>query len=58
MHSNLVSALQALGLKTMFNESTADFSGITTDEQVYVDQAIQKAFIKVCVTRKINLEKK
>ena len=31
----------------MFDENISDFSGITTEEPLYVGQAIQKAFIKV-----------
>ena len=46
-HETLKIALQTLGLKSMFGPS-ADFSGISSTCGLYVDCAIQKAFIQVC----------
>ena len=43
---NLKSPLQSLGLHDAFDESNADFHGIT-DEQVYLDKAAHKAFVNV-----------
>ncbi len=43
---NLITSLQSLGLHDAFDESNADFQGIT-DEQVYVEQASHKAFVNV-----------
>ena len=43
---NLKSPLQSLGLHDAFDESNADFHGIT-DEQVYLEQAAHKAFVNV-----------
>ena len=45
-HENLAIALQGLGLATMFDRSAANFSGIS-NTQLWVDTAIQKAFIQV-----------
>lgn len=45
-HSNLDWALFSIGLQSMFNTSTADFSGISS-EKIWVGSAIQKALIKV-----------
>ena len=43
---NLKSPLQSMGLHDAFDESNADFQGIT-DEQVYLEQAAHKAFVNV-----------
>lgn len=43
---NLVDSLENLGIRDAFDEIDADFQGMT-DEQVYLDQAIHKAFVNV-----------
>ncbi len=43
---NLVDSLENLGIHDAFDENNADFQGMT-DEQVYLDQAIHKAFVNV-----------
>ena len=42
----LVDSLENLGIHDAFDENNADFQGMT-DEQVYLDQAIHKAFVNV-----------
>jgi len=39
--------LWTLGVKNMFFQGRADFSGITDDEELYVSNVVQKAFIEV-----------
>lgn len=36
-----------MGLSSMFDPVTADFRGITKEKELYVSEAIQKAFIEV-----------
>ncbi len=43
---NLVDSLYNLGIHDAFDENIADFQGMT-DEQVYLEQAIHKAFVNV-----------
>merc|ERR1712002_118098 len=43
----LTSHLNSLGLKDMFSEGLADFSGIDGTKQLFVSEVIQKAFIEV-----------
>jgi len=43
---DLVSSLENLGVHDAFDENSADFKGMT-DEQVYLDQAVHKAFVNV-----------
>jgi len=43
---SLKSPLQSMGLHDAFDESNADFHGIT-DEQVYIERAAHKAFVNV-----------
>ena len=38
--------MKSIGLKTMFDRTAADFSGISGG-QLWVDRTVQKAFIKV-----------
>ena len=45
--SSLNSALAELGMPTAFDERTADFAGMTSDEQLYISQVMQQAFIAV-----------
>lgn len=42
----LVDSLENLGIHDAFDKNNADFQGMT-DEQVYLDQAIHKAFVNV-----------
>lgn len=44
---DLVAPLKALGIKDMFDESKADFSGISARKDLYVSAVMQKAFIEV-----------
>jgi len=39
--------LQGLGVRTAFSPGLADFSGITTDEPLYISAVLHKAFIDV-----------
>jgi serpin B len=39
--------LQRLGVRTAFSPGQADFSGITTDEPLYINAVLHKAFIDV-----------
>ena len=43
---NLINPLQNLGLEDAFDRYNADFHGIT-DEQVYLEQAVHRAFVNV-----------
>lgn len=43
---SLVDSLENLGIHDAFDKNNADFQGMT-DEQVYLDQAIHKAFVNV-----------
>jgi len=43
---NLVDSLYNLGIHDAFDENNADFQGMT-DDQVYLEQAIHKAFVNV-----------
>jgi serpin B len=45
--SSLNSALAELGMPTAFDERTADFAGMTSDEQLYISHVMQEAFIAV-----------
>jgi serpin B len=44
---DLASVLSALGMPLAFDQTQADFSGITQAEQLYVQQAFHKAYILV-----------
>lgn len=44
---NLIEALTAMGMPSAFNLDQADFSGITREEQIYIDAALHEAFIDV-----------
>ena len=44
---DLVPILKDLGMTDMFNGLTANFSGISKNERLFVSKAIQKAFIEV-----------
>ncbi len=39
--------LQEMGMKIPFDEYDADFGGINDTEQIYIDQAVHKAFVNV-----------
>lgn len=43
---DLVSSLENLGVNDAFDENNADFQGMT-DEQVYLNKAVHKAFVNV-----------
>ncbi|MGH1521251.1 MAG: serpin family protein [Nitrosopumilus sp.] len=43
---NLIKPLQSRGLEYAFDKDNADFRGIT-DEQIYLDKAVHKAFVNV-----------
>jgi serpin B len=45
--TSLKPALQALGMVQPFDETQADFSGMTTEEQLYIADVIHKAFVGV-----------
>lgn len=47
---DLSTPLQRLGAQRMFKPGEADFSGITDQERIHVDYAVQKAFIEVTET--------
>ena len=44
---SLKAGLEALGMETAFDQIAADFSGITTQEPLYIDDVWQQAFIVV-----------
>lgn len=44
---DLKSTLMDLGVKDMFDESAADFSGITGRPNIYVSDALHKAYVEV-----------
>ena len=44
---DVASILKAMGMTTAFNPDAADLSGITTDEQLYLDKVIHEANIDV-----------
>lgn len=44
---SLVGALQALGIEAAFDPGAADFSGISTEEQLYISGVVHEAFIAV-----------
>lgn len=44
---SLNDTLQGLGVRTAFSPGHADFSGITTDEGLYISAVVHKAFIDV-----------
>jgi serpin B len=43
----LADALKALGMQKAFDDKTADFSGITMQEPLWIDEVIHEAFITV-----------
>ena len=45
--SSLKSTLQKLGMDQPFNKSTADFSEMRKEKDIYIDEVIQKTFLKV-----------
>jgi serine protease inhibitor len=45
--AQLVSPLRALGIGTAFDPDDADFSGITRDERIYIDQVVHQAVLDV-----------
>ena len=45
--AGLNSALRELGIATAFDTSTADFSKMTTQEQLYISEVIHEAYIAV-----------
>ncbi len=45
--AQLGSALKTLGMPTAFDPSSADFSGMTTEEQLLIDKVIHEAYIAV-----------
>lgn len=45
--TSLKDALQATGMKNAFTPGSADFSGITKKEPVYIGNVLQKTFVKV-----------
>ncbi len=44
---NLRETLSAMGMPAAFHPEQADFSGITREEQIYIDAALHKSFIDV-----------
>ncbi len=44
---SLVAALQALGMSAAFDPGAADFTGISTEDQLYISGVIHEAFIAV-----------
>ncbi len=44
---SLVEALRSLGIEQAFDPNVADFTGISTEEQLYVSNVIHEAFIAV-----------
>ena len=44
---SLASALQALGMPSAFSPDTADFSGMTSGEQLFISDVIHQAFVSV-----------
>ena len=46
IHSSLNRALMSLGLESMFDRNTADFSGISNG-QIWIENVVQKASIRV-----------
>jgi len=44
---HLASHLKSMGIKDMFSDGVADFSGIDGTKQLYVSQVLQKAFVEV-----------
>jgi len=45
--AQLGSALKTLGMPTAFDPNSADFSGMTTEEQLLIDEVIHEAYIAV-----------
>jgi serpin B len=45
--ASLNGTLAALGMPTAFDERTADFAGMTGDEQLYISEVMHQAFIAV-----------
>ena len=45
--SSLKSTLQKLGMDQPFNKSTADFSEMRKEKDIYIDEVIQKTYLKV-----------
>jgi serpin B len=45
--AGLTQALSALGMKAPFDPNTADFSGMTTQERLYISDVIHEAYINV-----------
>jgi len=39
--------LKAMGMKKAFDPNSADFSGMTTDEQLFISAVVHKTFVKV-----------
>lgn len=45
--TSLKDALQAMGMQNTFTPGSADFSGITKKEEIYIGNILQKTFVKV-----------
>ena len=45
--AQLNSALKTLGMATAFDPNSADFSGMTADEKLFIDEVIHEAYIAV-----------
>ena len=43
----LSSILAELGMPTAFDENDADFTGMTTDEHLFIDNVVHKAYVRV-----------
>jgi serpin B len=45
--TNLAQVLPEMGMTAAFDPNTADFSGISQQQRLVIDQAVQKAYVKV-----------